>query len=232
MTAVCGYGKTVVVSKAMKDTVHRIVVCVPNEHLKDAWRKALLTHTHFEEADIVDLNKHTLLQVLSRERFAILLCYASSHILHESLDERVDLAIFDEAHRLAGIAQVVQDTTESDEVTRDIGRTKRLIRKCTNLRIQRLSLTFTPKGFELEEDCNDIINSNDDELLFGKPLIHVSLREMIDRNLLPPYEIRFPCVDTMYSGVKAKVQLMLHEFMKQENGALSNESIDRIWKGP
>ena len=225
VVAVCGYGKTVVTCKSLRDIVQRCFICVPTDHLKSSWKEALLKHSGFTREEIVEVggrgesNPEAIQAILQKPRFVLLLCYASSHLLHDSINQRIQLGIFDEAHRLTGIAEQIEDDEEqtAEEKKRDIGRTKRLIRRCKDLHIQRLSLTFTPKGFYQEEVTNDIVNSNDDVELFGEPIIKVSLREMIDRKFLPPYQILFPQVEHNFTGLKARVQLMIHEFMRQQN---------------
>jgi len=223
MQAVCGYGKTVVTCKSLRGTIDRVFICVPTGHLRSSWKKALLDYSGFSSNEIEilseDISSEGLKVTLAKPRYALLLCYASSHILHEVLDERAELGIFDEAHKLAGIAEQVDDdeTQIATEKKRDIGRTKRLIRKCKALDIQRLSLTFTPKGFHQEETNQDIINSNDDVDLFGETILKVSLREMIEKKLLPPYKILFPQVSHTFTGIKARVQLVLHEFMRKDH---------------
>jgi superfamily II DNA or RNA helicase len=215
IVAVCGYGKTVVTSKSINGLVNRLFICVPTEHLKRSWKKALLDYSGFSASEIFELGSSPSLEtILSKKRFVLLLCYASSHLLYDSISQHIDLGVFDEAHRLTGIAEMNDDEFERKQ---DIGRMKRLIRRCATLQIPRLSLTYTPKSY-LEEEFEGVVNSNDDVELFGEPIVKVSLREMIEAKLLPPYQIRFPHVTTSFEGTKAKVQLMLHEFMRQENG--------------
>ena len=215
--AVCGYGKTVVTVKSLKGIVNRACICVPTDYLKQSWKKALINYGGFSETEIFELGSGKTLplqDILAKDRYVLLLCYASSHLLLTELDTRCELSVFDEGHRLAGIAEL--ETDDPDQKA-DVGRTKRLVRRCKELNIPRLTLTYTPKSY-LDEDFDGTLNSNDDVELFGQPIVKVSLREMITKKLLPPYEIRFPHVKTAFEGTKAKVQLMLHEFMRQENG--------------
>jgi superfamily II DNA or RNA helicase len=216
--APCGYGKTIVSCQSLKNIVNRLTICVPNTALKSMWKDALLNHSHFKPEDIYDFDKNKVQSILQKPKFALLLCYQSSHILDYYANNNIQLGIFDEAHHLAGIVQLSEQDNQTEEIKMDVGRTKRLVRKYAELHIPRLSLTFTPKGFILDEDCEDTVNSNDDKDLFGEPIVKVPLREMISHKLLPPYEVRFPQVKKVFDGVKAKVQLMLHEFQREENG--------------
>jgi len=224
MEAVCGFGKTVVTSKALRTTINRLVVVVPTDSLKKYWRGDLIKYGGFADTDIIDvggsgINKsEDLVLALKRDRFVLLLCYASTHLLQDHLSLRIELAIFDEAHRLAGVAAVTKSVEVGAEKDPDIGRTKRLVRKCADVGIKRLSLTFTPKGFVQDDDSDDLVNSNNDIELFGEPIIKVSLREMIEAGLLPSYQIVFPRGETTNGDtLKSKVQLYSNAFQKREN---------------
>jgi predicted helicase len=84
------------------------------------------------------------------------------------------LFILDEAHHLAGI------------VGEDIGKTRQLMKKATELNIKRLSLTFTPR-FILNEDLEHL--SMDDTDTFGSVLYELRLRDLINKGVLPDYRL-------------------------------------------
>lgn len=220
--APCGFGKTVVTSKAIRDMVNRVIIMVPTEHLKYGWKKALQRYGGFSKHEIhfIGGNKgvsriEEIQEIMKGNKYALIACYASSPLLVDTINHNIQLGIYDEAHRLAGVAEINED---SEEKKQNIGRTKRLIRKARELGIKNLSLTFTPKSFtKYDESCEDIINSNDDVELFGEKIANISLREMINNSLLPPYKILFPNFNSPHNQLKAKVHLVLHEFMKQEN---------------
>ena len=231
--ASCGFGKTVVTSKALRGIINRLVLVVPTDSLKNYWREDLIKYAGFTDRDIIDVggsginNREDIASALKRDRFVLLLCYASTPLLQDLLTLRIELVIFDEAHRLAGVAVIAKSDAANGEKEPDVGRTKRLVRKCADIGIKRLSLTFTPKGFVQNEETDDLINSNNDIDLFGESIVKVSLREMIEAGLLPSYKIVFPRGETTNGDtLKSKVQLHSNAFQKRENGVyLMNHGI-------
>ena len=231
--AVCGFGKTVITTKSIKNIIDRLIVVVPTDSLKDYWRNDLIHFADFAPADIYNIggsgisNIEQIATILKKPKYALILCYASTPLLMDVLTTHVQLAVFDEAHRLAGLTELNDKNSDDEEdeddnnktKKADIGRTKRLIRKCAEVGVKRLSLTFTPKAFESDEQNEDVVNSNDDVELFGESIVNVSLREMIEAKLLPDYKIMFPHGETTNGNtLKSKVQLYLKEFNTIEDG--------------
>ena len=214
LVAPCGYGKTVVASKAIKNILKKILICVPTDYLKDQWTKELIKFGEFSGSDIHYItNEKQFKEVLKKDRFIIIICYASTNNIINALDNSIELAIFDEAHRLSGI--VKDDDNDDNDI--DIGATKRLIIKCKDLSIKRLSLTFTPKIVNSTEETLQI-SSNDDVNLFGEVIINIGLREMIKNGLLPDYRIHMPeGKDKSTIGLKGKVKLISHAILQKDN---------------
>jgi superfamily II DNA or RNA helicase len=229
--AVCGFGKTVLTTKSLNQHIDRVFIVVPTDSLKSYWRDDLIKFAGFSKESIYDIggsginDLEQISAILKQSKFALILCYASTPLLIDIITTSVQIGIFDEAHRLAGIAEINDADSNEEPKKQDIGRTKRLIRKCKDLGIKRLSLTFTPKGFDSSDAT--VVNSNDDVMLFGHPIIKVSLREMIAVKLLPDYKIRFPHGNTTNGDtLKSKVQLFVNAFQhKTDDSYIMNHAI-------
>jgi superfamily II DNA or RNA helicase len=178
--APCGSGKTIMACKGING-IMKVVICCPSNQIQKQWRDSLLNilEPMFNPEQIMLIgtygttNMDMIRDMMQRECYCIITTYMSSDLLLP-LISYTQLFILDEAHHLGGI------------VGEDIGKTRQLMKKATDLNIKRLSLTFTPR-FILNDDQEHL--SMDDTETFGPVLYELRLRDLINKGVLPDYRL-------------------------------------------
>lgn len=177
LIAPCGSGKTMMTCKAIGN-LNRIVICVPSLRIQEQWKETVgRKDCLFLGGDADDWT--TIEKSLKREQFCIITTYMSCKHLIEILPTTTELIVFDEAHHMTGL--VSEDKEKGEGITRVL--LKNLVEK----NMKRLFLTFTPKdAFDNDED---MVMSMDNENIFGKPIVEIKLRDLINQGVLPDYVI-------------------------------------------
>lgn len=185
--APCGFGKTVVTCKGI-DSVTTAIICCPSTVIQSQWIDTLVSLNVFtrDEILIVGSSKHgttdkaTIHNFINDNlKYCIVTTYMSSNLLVDLITNEIDIIVLDEAHHLGGV--VAENEGE--------GKTRRLMMKAVELKIKRLSLTFTPRYVIARDDCNLTYSSMDDENIFGKQIVKIQLRDLIESGVLPDYRV-------------------------------------------
>lgn len=176
LIAPCGSGKTMMTCKAI-ETLNRIVICVPSLCIQEQWKYTIHKECLFlggEADDWITIEKS-----LKKEQFCIITTYMSCKHLIEILPTTTELIVFDEAHHMTGLV--------SEDKDKGQGITRVLLKNLVEKNMKRLFLTFTPKDSFDEND--DMVMSMNNENIFGKPIIEIKLRDLINQGVLPDYVI-------------------------------------------
>ena len=182
--APCGSGKTLMTVRGMKGAT-KVIICCPSNQIQRQWVATLLGESSFTKKQILTMgtngttDKEIIQKFMLKETYCVLTTYMSSYILIDLLKEGV-LIILDEAHHLTGAV------AEKDEGT---GITRRLMMKAAELKIKRLSLTFTPRFIQNKEDLDGVYLTMDDEIIFGSKIAELKIRDLIRRGVLPDYRL-------------------------------------------
>ena len=183
--APCGSGKTIMSCKGIIGIKTCIVLC-PSKQIQNQWQSTLIAEQVFNESDIYIVggagttNPDTIREIMSKDTFAIISTYMSSHLLVDSIHPTIELLIPDEAHHMAGKVP----TEENGE-----GRTRRLMLKASELGIKRLSLTYTPRFIVRDVNTHDKYLTMDDDSIFGKKIAELKIRDLIRKGVLPDYRL-------------------------------------------
>ena len=181
--APCGFGKTRVACEGMRG-LQRVIICCPLKEIQKQWNKTLLLRTIFAADQILLIggkgitNPADIADWFKKPSYCLLTTYASSHLLIEALTSNVQLIVLDEAHHMAGVVA----PAETGE-----GKTRRLMKKACDLKIKRLSLTFTPRNVHAEGASS--VLTMDDDAIFGPILTEIKLRTLINKGILPDYRL-------------------------------------------
>lgn len=181
----CGSGKTMMTVKGIIG-VKRCVICCPSRQIQNQWVETIINEGVFSSEDIyiiggsgtTDMMK--IATILQRESYCVITTNMSSHLLVDHVTINIELIIIDEAHHMAGVVSK-EDTGE--------GRTRRLIAKCVELGLKRLSLTYTPRFIVDTEDCDIKFFTMDDEEVFGRKICELKYRELIQQGVLPDFRL-------------------------------------------
>jgi len=200
--APCGAGKTRMATMAIQN-IDRVIICCPSTQIQLQWKNTL-------QKDCILIgstgttDEKLIGDIFSQNKYCIITTYMSSHLLYNYINQNTQLLILDEAHHLSGI---VSDENEGE------GRTRRLMMKAYELEIKRLSLTFTPRFVESED--NHI--SMDDANIFGPIISELKLRDMINNGVLPDYRIwTLRDVGQKAQGIYAKAQAIEQAWNAEE----------------
>lgn len=183
--APCGSGKTIMSSKGIRG-VRKCVICCPSKQIQNQWRTTLLTDEVFLESQIHIIggagttDPSTICTLFETNAFCIISTYMSSHLLVDIINTGLELLVLDEAHHMAGI--VARD--EKGE-----GRTRQLMLKASDLRIKRLSLTYTPRFIADDSGTDAEYLTMDDDSIFGKKIAELKIRDLIRKGVLPDYRL-------------------------------------------
>ena len=189
--APCGFGKTVVTSRVLQNSQRKhIAVLVPNEQIQQQWGRCLGGNVIYIGGN-QSVDDETLAKVVKEERFILISTFASSKRL---LDLPLDICVFDEAHHMAG---VVADSEEEGE-----GITRVFLNWCVERKMKRLFLTFTPRNVRSADGSR--VLSMDDEVIFGKTIVNIGLRNLINTGILPDYHAWL--LRTDQRGLRAKAE--------------------------
>ena len=184
--APCGSGKTVMASKSILNTnLERVVICCPANQIQLQWYDTLVRLGVFKQSEIIlignigttDIEK--IKECIKLPKYCLITTNMSSNILKDIITTNIQLFVLDEAHHMAGKVS----TDDSGE-----GVTRKLMLRCYELGIKRLSLTYTPKILTKVFSDNSSI-SMDDEHIFGKEIACLNLRKLINLGILPDYRI-------------------------------------------
>jgi superfamily II DNA or RNA helicase len=152
-----------------------LAICSDDSVTKGVESESIL----LEEIDFPVANEHQIIKKLLNSRnkkLKILFCtYQSASLLQ---DLKIDLAIFDEAHKTAGYGKDLFSYSLHDE----------------NIKIKkRLFMTATPRHASISRKTKTgeglPIYSMDDESLYGKRAYTLGFREAINLNLICDYKI-------------------------------------------
>jgi superfamily II DNA or RNA helicase len=202
--APCGSGKTRMACEGMRG-LQRVIICVPLQQIQQQWADTLLSLGIGSIDQILLIggkgttDTTVIAEWMKKSSYFILTTYASSHLLIEALTSNVQLIVLDEAHHMAGVVATA-DTGE--------GRTRRLMKKACDLKIKRLSLTFTPRNVRAEEVSS--VLTMDDEEIFGSILAEIKLRDLIRKGLLPDYRLwSLRDATNKGKGIEAKINTII-----------------------
>lgn len=172
--APCGFGKTVVTCNVLQTSKRkRIAVLAPNEQIQQQWGRHLGGNVVYIGGN-QSVDDESLAKLATEERFLIVSTFASSKRL---LELPLDICVFDEAHHMAGI---VSDSEEEGE-----GITRVFLNACIERKLKRLFLTFTPRNVRSSDGSR--VLSMDDQATFGKTIVNIDLRTLIQSGVLPDY---------------------------------------------
>jgi len=193
LIAPCGSGKTNMTCKAVKD-LKRLVICVPSLRIQEQWGNTIRKDCLFLGGDSDDWTK--IEEVLKQDTFCIITTYMSCKHLIEILPETTELIVFDEAHHMTGL---VSDNNENGE-----GITRALLKSIVDKKMKRLFLTFTPKDFDSDDEN---VMSMHDQKIFGRQIVEIKLRDLINQGVLPDYVIW--ALSSQGNGLEAKLEQVL-----------------------
>jgi superfamily II DNA or RNA helicase len=180
--APCGSGKTLMTCLGMLG-LSRVIICSPAQQIQLQWMKTLVSQ-HVMDKDNIHYvggfgttNKEEISKILENRNYCIITTYKSSNLLADIVNQNVELVVLDEAHHMAGkVANI-----DSGE-----GKTRRLLAKCVELNIKRLSLTYTPR---IVRGGDEGILSMDNEQIFVPLIAELKIRDLINSGVLPDYRI-------------------------------------------
>jgi superfamily II DNA or RNA helicase len=195
LIAPCGSGKTVMACKAIQH-LKKVIICVPSLRIQNQWYDTLQRKCLFVGGDSDDWT--TITRYLESDNFCVITTYASCKKLVDVLPTQIDVIVFDEAHHMVGLV--------SDDKEKGVGITRVLLKTIVDKRLKRLFLTFTPKDADIEEDDITIMSMNDEDV-FGKVLYEIKLRSLIQRGILPDYNIW--ALSSEGTGLMAKMEQLL-----------------------
>jgi superfamily II DNA or RNA helicase len=183
--APCGSGKTIMSAKGFRG-LKKVIICCPSKQIQNQWWNTLITESAFTDHQIhfvggsgtTDLE--AIRHILRQESYCIISTYMSSHLLVDSITPTTELLVLDEAHHMAGI--VAKD--EKGE-----GRTRRLMVKASELKIKRLSLTYTPRIIHDDGGTDVDYLTMDDDAIFGSKIAELKIRDLIRKGVLPDYRL-------------------------------------------
>ena len=187
VVAPCGFGKTIVTCKGI-DGITKAIICCPSTVIQSQWIDTLVTLNIFKADEILRISsskngttdKYTIREFINdNETYCIVTTYMSSNLLVDIITNDIDIIVLDEAHHLGGIV------TENEGE----GKTRRLMMKAVELKIKRLSLTFTPRYIIACDDANMTYSSMDDERIFGSHIVKIQIRDLINKGVLPDYRV-------------------------------------------
>jgi predicted helicase len=177
LIAPCGSGKTMMTCKAIA-SLSRLVICVPSLRIQEQWNETVdRNDCLFLGGDADDWS--TIETSLKKDSFCIITTYMSCKHLLEILPVTTELIVFDEAHHMTGLV--------SDDKEKGQGITRVLLKTLVDKNMKRLFLTFTPK--DVVDNDEDMVMSMDDETVFGKAIVEIKLRDLINQGVLPDYVI-------------------------------------------
>jgi superfamily II DNA or RNA helicase len=183
----CGSGKTRMISIGIIG-IKRIIICVPNKTIQLQWVETLEIYGKIPReiihciGEIGITDDRDILKIFSSDTYCIVSTYASSDKLVKYINSSLDILVLDEAHHMAGV--IVKDDPSSGE-----GKTRRLLDKAIDLGIKRLSSTYTPKyirNLGCETSKIEFLSMNHSRE-FGEILCNISIRELIQKGILPDY---------------------------------------------
>lgn len=204
VVAPCGFGKTRIACKSLTG-YNRVIIYCPSIKIQDQWIDDIVNYSGvFDRKDIYkiggDGSEQDIDSIFELEKYCIISTNHSSKKLIDHIDEKLQLLIIDEAHHMAG---VLAKGRQGEGITRA------LFDRCCQLKIKRLSLTFTPR-YIANIDTQIRYISMDDSKYFGDKISEISLRELIDAGLLPNY--RICCLyddNTDNTGIIGKCNILL-----------------------
>ena len=200
LIAPCGSGKTNMTCKAIQN-LKRVVICVPSLRIQEQWGNTIRKDCLFLGGDADDWV--TIEDAIKQDTFCIISTYMSCKHLIEILPQTTELIVFDEAHHMTGL---VSDNNEAGE-----GITRALLKSIVDKNMKRLFLTFTPKDFEFEDDR---VLSMDNEEIFGKQIVEIKLRDLINKGVLPDYVIW--ALSSEGNGIQAKMEQIILAWESKE----------------
>lgn len=200
LIAPCGSGKTNMTCKAIQN-LKRVVICVPSLRIQEQWGNTIRKDCLFLGGDADDWV--TIEDAIKQDTFCIISTYMSCKHLIEILPQTTELIVFDEAHHMTGL---VSDNNEAGE-----GITRALLKSLVDKNMKRLFLTFTPKDFEFEDD---MVMSMNNENVFGKQIVEIKLRDLINQGVLPDYVIW--ALSSEGKGLEGKLEQILLAWESKE----------------
>lgn len=230
IVAPCGSGKTLMACRGSKD-VRKLVVCCPSNKIQRQWIDCICSESMFTTEQILMIgsegttSEDEIKSFMSNEIYCVITTYMSSSILVNIVSSQMpQLIILDEAHHVAGIVG------KEDEGE---GKTRRLMAKASELKIKRLSLTFTPRIIKPDDTDTDnktdtgtdtdnkidIVKylTMDDATIFGSMIAELKIRDMINLGILPDYRI-WSLYDKMKKsmGIIGKAECILEAWNSKE----------------
>ncbi len=209
--APCGSGKTLMTVRGIEG-INKLIICCPSLQIQEQWFDTLFREKRFTEDQMHFIgsagttNEEEINAIVENSKFCLITTNISSQLLINVLNPSIQLLIVDEAHHMAGIV------SETDE---GIGCTRRLFMRATELSIKRLSLTYTPRY--IKEGTDDIeLSSMDNEELFGKPIVELKIRNLINSGILPDYRL-WTLRDEKAKGIEAKGECILEAWNSKED---------------
>jgi len=200
LIAPCGSGKTNMTCKAIND-LKRIVICVPSLRIQEQWGNCLNKKCTYLGGEYTDIDT----ELLQSDEYCIIVTYASCKKLIDKLTDTVQLIIFDEAHHMTGLVSNNKDAGE--------GITRVLLNSLVEKHVKRLFLTFTPKDVEVDDENMTVLSMND-ETIFGKIIVELKLRDLINKGVLPDYVVW--ALTSQGSGLHGKLEQVLTAWETKE----------------
>jgi superfamily II DNA or RNA helicase len=196
LIAPCGSGKTVMTCNAIQQ-LKKIVICVPSFRVQTQWFQTINKKDCLCVGGKSD-NWDLIVKKLNSSEFCIITTYASCKKLVDVLPSQIDIIVFDEAHHMVGLV--------SDDKEKGSGITRVLLKTLVYKKLKRLFLTFTPKDADIEDEDTMVMSMNDEEV-FGKVFCEVKLRNLIQRGILPDYNIW--ALSSEGTGLAGKLEQLL-----------------------
>jgi superfamily II DNA or RNA helicase len=197
LIAPCGSGKTVMTCKAIQN-LKKIIICAPSLQIQRQWINTIKRDEKPLLVGGVSDSWDTITTYLNSDKFCVITTYASCKKLVDVIPNQIDIIVFDEAHHMVGLV--------SDDKEKGIGITRVLLKTIADKCLKRLFLTFTPKDANIEEDDMTIMSMHDEDV-FGKVLYEIKLRSLIQRGILPDYNIW--ALSSEGTGLTAKMEQLL-----------------------
>jgi superfamily II DNA or RNA helicase len=212
--APCGSGKTVMTAKSIKkSSFSKIIICCPSNIIQRQWRTTLENYETFRFNEILlvggdgnSFNPFEIDRIMQLPKYCIITTYMSSSLLVNYINQfNADLIVFDESHHMAGMIG-----EESGK-----GKTRCFLNKVISLHIKRLFLTYTPRY--ILNDYNATTFSMDDEEIFGKTIVDVNYRQLIDDGILPDFRVwRLNDPENLGQGIEAIAKCILTAWEQKE----------------
>ncbi len=185
--APCGSGKTLMTCRGIKG-LKKVIICCPSNPIQSQWTSTLITEGVFTKKQILIMgssnngttNQDDIRTFMQQDTYCIITTYKSSNILVDILTNDTQIIVLDEAHHMTGVIAKGYE---------GLGITRKLMMKATELQVKRISLTFTPRFLQNNDNLDTEYASMDDTNIFGSQIAELKIRDLICKGVLPDYRL-------------------------------------------